>query len=127
VITEKEVNAWLAKNELGENVQVRFKNGKITGAIILELPEDFPILAGQKIKASLALVAHLNDASRDLALLVDDVTVGGMPLPNAWVGDIKGLNLVDETAHKDPAMEKFLKGIRQFEIQDGLAVVKLNE
>jgi hypothetical protein len=27
----------------------------------------------------------------------------------------------------DPAMEKFLKGIRQFEIQDGLAVVKLNE
>lgn len=127
VITEKEVNAWLAKNELGENVQVRFKNGKITGAIILELPEDFPVLAGQKIKASLALVAHLNDASRDLALLVDDVTVGGMPLPNAWVGDIKGLNLVDESAHKDPAMEKFLKGIRQFEIQDGLAVVKLNE
>ena len=121
------VNAWLAKNELGENVQVRFKNGKITGAIILELPDDFPVLAGQKIKASLALVAHLNDASRDLALLVDDVTVGGMPLPNAWVGDIKGLNLVDETAHKDPAMEKFLKGIRQFEIQDGLAVVKLNE
>lgn len=127
VITEKEVNAWLAKNELGENVQVRFKDGKITGAIILELPEDFPMLAGQKIKASLALVAHLNDASRDLALQVDDVTVGGMPLPNAWVGDIKGMNLVDESARVDPAMEKFLKGIRQFEIQDGLAVVKLNE
>ncbi len=127
VITEKEVNAWLAKNDLGENVQVRFKDGKITGAIILELPADFPMLAEQKIKASLAFVAHLNDASRDLALQVDDVTVGGMPLPNAWVGDIKGMNLVDESARVDPAMEKFLKGIRQFEIRDGLAVVKLNE
>ncbi len=127
VITEKEVNAWLAKNDLGENVQVRFKDGKITGAIILQLPEEFPMLAGQKIRASLAFVAHLNDASRDLALQVDDVTVGGMPLPNAWVGDIKGMNLVDESARVDPAMEKFLKGIRQFEIRDGLAVVKLNE
>jgi len=127
VITEKEVNAWLAKNDLGENVQVRFKDGKITGAIILELPADFPMLAGQKIKASLAFVAHLNDASRDLALQVDDVTVGGMPLPNAWVGDLKGMKLVDESARLDPAMEKFLKGIRQFEIRDGLAVVKLNE
>jgi arginine N-succinyltransferase len=127
VITEKEVNAWLAKNDLGENVQVRFKNGKITGAIILELPEDLPFLAGQKIKASLALVAHLNDASRDLALQVDDVTVGGMPLPNAWVGDIKGMSLVDESARVDLATEKFLKGIRQFEIREGSVVVKFNK
>lgn len=127
VVTEKEVNAWLAKNDLGENVQVRFKNGKITGSIILELPQDFPMLAGQKIKAGLALVAHLNESGRSLALLVDDITVGGMPLPNAWVGEMKGKNLVDESARVDPAMEQFFKGIRQFEIQDGLAVVKLNE
>lgn len=127
VITEKEVNAWLAKNDLGENVQVRFADGKITGSIILVLPEDFPVLAGQKIRASAAFVAHLNDTSRHFALRVDDVTVGGMPLPNDWIGGIKGMNLVDESARVDPAMEKFLKGIRQFEIQEGLAVVKLNE
>lgn len=127
VITEREVNAWLAKNELGEHVQVRFKNGKITGALLLDIPQDFPVLAGQRIKASLGLTAHLDGTSRHLALVVDEVTVAGMPLPNAWVGDIKGVNLMDDPARIDPAVENFLRGIRQFEIQDGLVVVRLHE
>jgi len=127
VITEREVNAWLAKNELGEHVQVRFKNGKITGALLLDIPQDFPVLAGQRIKASLGLTAHLDGTSRHLALVVDEVTVAGMPLPNAWVGDIKGVNLMDDPARMDPAVENFLRGIRQFEIQDGLVVVRLHE
>ena len=127
VITEKEVNAWLAKNELGESVKVRFDDGKISAAAILKLPDDFPVLAGQKIKMSLAMTAHLNDTSRHFALQIDDVSVGGLPLPNDWIGGIKGLNLVDESAKKDPAMERFLKGIRQFEITDGGATLRLNE
>lgn len=127
VITEKEVNAWLAKNDLGDHVQVRFKEGKITGDLLLRIPQDFPVLAGQRIKATLALAAHLNGASRHLALVVDDVTVAGMPLPNAWVGDIKGVNLMDGSERMDPAMKNFLNGIRQFEIQDGLVLVRLNE
>ncbi len=127
VITEKEVNAWLANNELGESVKVRFDDGKISAAAILKLPEDFPVLAGQKIKMSLAMTAHLNDTSRHFALQIDDVSVGGLPLPNDWIGGIKGLNLVDESAKKDPAMERFLKGIRQFEITDGGATLRLNE
>ena len=72
VITEREVNAWLAKNELGEHVQGRFKNGKITGALLLDIPQDFPVLAGQRIKASLGLTAHLDGTSRHLALVVDE-------------------------------------------------------
>jgi hypothetical protein len=127
VITEKEVNAWLAKNELGESVKVRFDDGKISAAAILKLPDDFPVLAGQKIKMSLAMTAHLNDTSRHFALQIDDVSVGGLPLPNDWIGGIKGLNLVDESAKKDPAMERFLKGIRHFEITDGGATLRLNE
>ncbi|MBL9133614.1 MAG: hypothetical protein JNG86_20560 [Verrucomicrobiaceae bacterium] len=127
VITEKEVNAWLAKNELGESVQVRFDNGKISAAAILKLPDDFPLLAGQKIKLSLALAAQLNDTSRHFALQVDEVSVGGLPLPNDWIGGIKGMNLVDESAKKDPALEQFLKGIRKFEIANGNVTVSLNE
>lgn len=127
VITEREVNAWLAKNELGESVLVRFGPGKINAAVILALPPDFPFLAGQKIKVSLALAAHLNETGRHFALMVDDVSVGGLPLPNDWIGGVKGMNLVDESAKKDPAMEQFLKGIRKFEIANGNVTVSLNE
>ncbi len=127
VLTEKEVNAWLANNELGESVQVRFDRGKITAAAILKLPDDFPALAGQKIKLSLSLMAQLNDAGRHFGLQIDDVTVGGLSLPNDWVGGLKGMNLVDESAKVDPAMQQFLKGIRQFEISNGAAMIRLNE
>ena len=127
VLTEKEVNAWLAKNELGESVHVRFQNGKIAADGILTLPQDLPVLAGQKVRIKVALAAHLDDRSRHFALLIEDVTVGGMSLPNAWIGELKGTNLVDQSAKVDPAMEQFLKGIRQFEIKDGHAEVMLNE
>ncbi len=126
VLTEKEVNAWLANNELGESVQVRFDRGKITAAAIYTLPQDAFVLAGQKIKVSLSLAAQLNDTNRHFALQVDDVTIGGLPLPNAWIG-VKGMNLVDESAKVDPAVQQFLKGIRQFEITDGAAMIRLNE
>ncbi|MBK8094364.1 MAG: hypothetical protein IPK32_20975 [Verrucomicrobiaceae bacterium] len=127
VLTENEVNAWLAKNQFGENVQVRFENGKIAADAILVLPDDLPMLAGQKVRIKLALAAHLDDVSRHFAILVEDVTVGGMSLPNAWIGELKGTNLVDQSAKIDPATEQFLKGIRHFEIRDSHAVVTLNE
>jgi hypothetical protein len=50
-----------------------------------------------------------------------------VPLPNAWLGDIKGVNLAADQIENDPALRRFLAGIKELEIRpDGLRVV-LNE
>jgi hypothetical protein len=55
------------------------------------------------------------------------VSVGGVPLPNAWLGDMKGVNLLASNVEADPVVKQFMAGIREFEIHEGTIRVLLNE
>ncbi|HAL70924.1 MAG TPA: arginine N-succinyltransferase, partial [Verrucomicrobiales bacterium] len=61
---------------------------------------------------------------KKVALEVSDVRVGGLPMPNAWLGNIKGVNLAAENLEKDPALQRFLAGIQSLKItSEGLRIV----
>lgn len=126
VITEREVNAYLAKQNLGENIQVSFAEGKLAASIIVEAPPDFPLFAGQKVRVKLTFGTGLTPDHK-LSFVFDDVTVGGISMPNAWLGDLKGVDLVDKNLKGDPALQRFLDGIQTLEIHPGSARVVLNK
>jgi arginine N-succinyltransferase len=68
------------------------------------------------------------DANKKFALSISDVSVGGVPLPNAWLGNLKGLNMfADSSVGEDPAFQAFAAGIRDFSIRSGQLSVVLNE
>jgi len=52
---------------------------------------------------------------------IDDVTVYGISLPNAWLGDLKGVNLFEALDEQLPA------GIKYFEVVDGEIRVELED
>jgi hypothetical protein len=62
-----------------------------------------------------------------LVVKVDDVSLGGIPLPNAWLGDIKGLDLITSNIGEDPALERFAAGIKEFRLENGHVHIVLNE
>ena len=126
IITEREVNAYLAKQNLGENVQVNFAEGKLVAGIIVEAPPDFPVFAGQKVRVRLTFGTGLTPDHK-LSFVFDDVSVGGIALPNAWLGDLKGVDLVAKNLENDPALQRFLAGIQSLEIHSGSAKVVLNK
>ncbi|MES2594487.1 MAG: hypothetical protein V4662_04075 [Verrucomicrobiota bacterium] len=126
IITEREVNAYLAKQNLGENVQVSFVEGKLAAGIIVEAPPDFPVFAGQKVRVRLTFGTGLTP-DRKLSFVFDDVSVGGISLPNAWLGDLKGVDLVEQNLQSDPGLRRFLDGIQSLEIHPGSARVVLNK
>ncbi len=128
VITAKEINAYLAQQNLGDTVTVDLGNGSLAATMIVPIPADsgLPLLSGTTLRLRLALAAAM-DENKKLAVKVTDVRLGGVPMPNAWLGDVKGVNLVGENLEKDPALQRFFAGIQEMEIRpDGLRVV-LNE
>ncbi len=126
LINERELNAYLARQNLGENVQVRFGEGSVSAAIILTAPEDFPIFPNQKIRLRFTFGTSLTPEHK-LSLKLDDLSLGGISLPNRWIGDIKGVDLVAENVESDPALQKFLAGIQSLSIHDGTMRLVLNK
>ncbi len=126
VVSEREVNAYLAQQQLGESVEVKFGEGSVSAAVIFTAPEDFPIVPNQKIRLRFTFGTSLS-AEHKLSLKLDDLSLGGISLPNSWIGDIKGVDLVAENVESDPALQKFLAGIQSVEIHNGTLRLVLNK
>lgn len=58
---------------------------------------------------------------------LEDVTVGGVPCPNAWLGGLKGRNLMEGYKNDDPFLKAFAEGIEDLEVVDGELRVLLAE
>jgi len=128
LISAKEINAYLAQQNLGETVKVDLGDGTLAATMLVPIPAEteLPLLAGTTLRLRLSLSAEMS-ADKKLAVKVNSITVGGLSLPNAWLGDIKGVNLVGENLEKDPALQRFFAGIQEMEIRPEGVRVLLNE
>jgi len=125
-ISSKEINAFLANQGIGEQVKLEVTRNRIAANFLLPIDKDAPLFAGTTLRIRLALNALMNENGK-LVVKVDDVSLGGIPLPNAWLGDIKGLDLITSNIGEDPALERFAAGIKEFRLENGHVHIVLNE
>jgi len=126
-ITDREINAFLEQQGLGEQIKVNLHNGGGTATFLLPMSSDGVPGSGPTLRISVSLGAKM-DEHKKFALSISDVSVGGVPLPNAWLGNLKGLNMLsDSSVSNDPAFSAFAAGIRDFSIRAGQLSVVLNE
>lgn len=126
-ISEKEINAFLSEQGLGGQVKVNLTDGGASATVLIPVDKDAPLIGGTTLRLRLAFGARM-DARKQFALSLNEVSVGGVPLPNAWLGNLKGLNLLEDSPlQSDPAVKGFLAGIRDFKIESGAMKIVLNE
>lgn len=126
-ISEREINAFLSEQGLGEQVKVEFTKGGAAATVLVPIDKDAPMLGGTTLRLRFAFGAQI-DSGKQMAFSLNDISVGGVPVPNAWLGNLKGLNLLaDSPLHSDPAVKGFLAGIRDFKIENGVMRIVLNE
>ena len=126
VVTDKEINAFLAKQGIGEQVKVELADGNIEATVFVPVDKDVPLFGGKTLRLKLALTGKMDEDQKP-AFRVTDISLGGVPVPNAWLGDLKGVNLLASNVESDPVVKRFLAGIREFEIKGGSIRVLLNE
>ncbi len=126
-LSEKEINAFLQQQGAGEQVKVALRDGGATATFLIPVGEGAEVGKGMTLRISASIDARMDD-TRKFKLAITDVSVAGVPLPNAWLGGVKGLNLFnDQTLTDEPAVKAFVAGIRDFKLESGLLRIVLNE
>jgi hypothetical protein len=114
-LTERELNALIANSpDTAEKVAVDLSNDLISVKLVLPVDEEVPVLGGKTIKIN-PIIA------------LKGVSLGGIPLPNAWLGSLKNVNLLEEFGTDDGFWKVFSAGVRTIKVRQGHLQIRLKE
>ncbi|SHJ35589.1 hypothetical protein SAMN02745181_1860 [Rubritalea squalenifaciens DSM 18772] len=122
VFTERELNGLLSqKTPYGDQLQFELEDDAIHARVESDLDEGMPIVGGRRLKAKARFIVK-HEAGVPPELVLDDVTVWAVSLPNDWLGGLKGKNLLAQMLG-----ESSLPGIESISVQPGRLVIRLKE
>ena len=123
-LTEREINGLLnANTDLGKSVRLEFARDAINAYVVVPIPEDFPVGGGKMFRARGRFRLSFEDGAAPTAIL-EDFTVFGLSLPKAWLGGLKGENLIGEALGKHNGTPIF-NGIKNLRIEPGAIVLEV--
>jgi hypothetical protein len=125
-LTEKELNALIAKNpEVAQRVAVDLSDNLISVKLVVPMDEEIPVLGGKTLRLNLGVIVRYEDERPVIAL--KGVSLGGIPLPNAWLGNLKNKNLVKEFGAEGGFWKLFSDGVADLKVQEGNILIKLKK
>lgn len=123
IFTERELNGLLNQNTtLGETVRFELATGAVHARIETDLDPDLPLVGGKRLKARARFLVGQEPGSARLVL--DDLTIWGISLPNDWLGGLKGHNLIEEALG---AQSGGIAGVEEFRVESGRLIIRLAE
>jgi hypothetical protein len=124
--SERELNALLAKNtELANKLAIDLSDNLVSAKLLVDVDPDFPILGGKTIKVTGGLELRLNDGRPSAVLR--GISVWGVPLPNAWLGNTKNVDLVQEFGESGGFWQALSEGVERIEVKDGNLLIQFKE
>ncbi len=123
VLTERELNGLLNENtSLGKSVKFELGTDVILARVETDLDPDLPLVGGRRLKAR-ARILVAGGAGKP-SLIVDDLTVWGISLPNDWLAGLKGRDLLGEALGGGNGR---IAGVEEIRIEPGQLTIRLAE
>ena len=124
--SERELNALLAKNtDLANKLAIDLSDNLVSARLLVDVDPDFPLLGGKTIKVTGGMELRLV-GSKPSAVL-KGISVWGVPLPNAWIGNTKNVDLVQEFGEAGGFWQAINDGVEKIEVRDGRLLIQLKE
>lgn len=125
-LTDREINGLLnANTDLGKSVRLEFAQDAINAYLAVRIPDDFPVGGGKMFRARGRFRVSLGNGGEPYAIL-EDVTVFGLSLPKAWLGGLKGENLIG-AAVGEGKRAPVLRGIKSLRVEPGALVLEVED
>jgi hypothetical protein len=125
-LTERELNALLAHNtQLAEKLVIDLSDDLASAKLLVPLDPELPVLGGSTLKVTAGL--ELRYAGQKPVVIVRGISIWGVPLPNAWLGGIKNIDLVREFDMGKGFWHAFAAGVEDIRISEGELNIKLKE
>jgi len=123
--SEREINAMLAHNtNLADKLAIDLSDQMISAKLLIPLEPDFPILGGKTVRVNAGVAI---DYRQQPNVTIVGISVFGVPLPNEWLGNLKGTNLIDQLEHDNGFWRQFFAGIETMQVSDGSLSITLKE
>ena len=123
---ERELNALLAKNtDLAKKLAIDLSDDLVSAKLLVPLENDFPVLGGKTLRFN-AGVEMAYQGGRPVIVL-KGVSIMGVPIPNAWLGGLKNIDLVGEFGADAGFWKSFADGVENIQVEDGRISIKLKE
>lgn len=124
--SEREVNALLAKNtDLADKLAIDLSDNLVSAKLLLPVDEDFPVMGGKTLKVRAGVGLAYRDGRP--VVILKGVSIMGVPVPNAWLGNLKNIDLIDQYGGEAGFWKSFAEGVDQLVVEEGKLKIKLKE
>jgi hypothetical protein len=124
--SERELNAMLARNtDLARKLAIDLADDLVSARLLVPLDADFPMLGGKTLRVN-AGVELAYQENRPIVVL-KGVSLMGVPIPNAWLGNLKNVDLIQEFGADQGFWKSFADGVEYIHVEEGRLLVKLKE
>jgi len=124
--TEKEINSLLAKNtQLADKLVFDFSANLASAKLLIKLDPDFPVMGGKTIKVTTGIELSVHKGKP--RAILRGVSIWGVPLPNAWLGNLKNKDMFAMFGDAGGFWQALQEGVEEIDIQDGRLKLKLKE
>ncbi len=124
--TEREMNALLAKNtDLAQKLAIDLAEGLVSAKLLIPLEKEFPVLGGKTLRFNTGIeIAYQNNQP---VIILKGVSIMGIPVPNAWLGGLKNIDLVREFGVDPGFWKSFSEGVEDIKVTDGQINITFKE
>lgn len=125
-LSERELNALLARNtNLAHKLAIDLSEDLASAKLLIPLDPDFPFLGGKTLRVTAGLELRYDD--RNPVVMLKGVSLWGVPIPNAWLGGLKNVDLVKEFGAQRGFWRVFAAGVENIRVEEGNLSIKLKE
>ena len=124
--SERELNAMVANNrDLAKKLAVDLGDNLVSARILVPVDPDFPLLGGKTLRVSTGVEMAFRDARP--VVILKGVSIMGIPIPNAWLGGLKNIDLIGEFGDQDGFWSAFADGVENIRVEEGQLKIELKE
>ncbi len=124
--SERELNALIAKNtDLATKLAIDLSDNLASAKLLVPLDPDLPFIGGKTLKATAGV--ELRYADQKPIVVLKGISLWGVPVPNAWLGGIKNIDLVSEFGSSGGFWQFFSAGVEYVRVEEGSLILKLKE
>lgn len=124
--TEREVNALIATNtDLADKLAVDLADNLISARMRVPVDPDFPFFGGKTLRVRAGVEMAFREGRP--VVIVKGISLMGVPMPNAWIGGIKNVDLVKEFSSEEGFWKAFSEGVESISVEDGKFKIILKE
>jgi len=124
ILTEHELNGLLNEHtQLGEKLKFELARDAVHARIETDLDPDLPVVGGKHLKARARFIVKTAEGTP--SLILDDLTVWGISLPNDWLAQLKGKDILAEVLGGGKGGR--VAGIEEMSVEPGQLKIRLKE